>query len=48
MRVGSGLAHARRVQAEVKDGGWIYNIPLDITWYSPDGAPNRTVVWVRS
>ncbi len=43
-----GLAYASTVQAEVKDGDWTYNIPLDITWYSPDGALNRTVVWMLS
>jgi hypothetical protein len=43
-----GLAYASTVQAEVKDGDWTYNIPLDITWYSPGGALNRTVVWMLS
>jgi hypothetical protein len=39
--VSSGLAYASPVQAEVEDDGWIYNIPLDITWYSPDGTENE-------
>jgi hypothetical protein len=38
--VSSGLAYATTMQAEVTAGGWSYNIPLDITWYSADGTKN--------
>jgi hypothetical protein len=39
--VDSSLDHASTVQAEVKDGGWRYNIPLEVTWHSPDGTENE-------
>ncbi|MGD0439636.1 MAG: hypothetical protein ABSB52_03320 [Acidimicrobiales bacterium] len=38
--VRTGVAYSTPSQIEVTANGWVYNVPLTVEWFSPDGTMN--------